>query len=144
MITIRIIAVGTLKEKYWADAIAEYTKRLGRFCKSEIIEVRESNPRQECDEIRRHLRGHVILCAIDGEMVTSPGLATRLDDLSQVTSCVTFVIGGSDGVGHGLDDVVGEKMSLGRITLPHQLFRVVLTEQIYRAFTITAGAKYHK
>jgi len=144
MITIRIVAVGTLKEKFFVDAVAEYVKRLGRFCKLEIVQIRESDPKQECGDIRRQLRGHVALCAIDGELVTSEGLAAKLENLSQVTSCVTFVIGGSDGVGNHLEDVVAERISLGRITLPHQLFRVVLVEQVYRAFSINSGAKYHK
>ncbi|MCL2846659.1 MAG: 23S rRNA (pseudouridine(1915)-N(3))-methyltransferase RlmH [Firmicutes bacterium] len=144
MLTIRIVAVGGLKEKFWSDAIAEYQKRLGKYCRMEIVEIRESNPRDESREITTKLRGHVILCDINGPLVTSDGLSARMNTLSQTTSAITFVVGGSDGVHETLSQHINERMSFGRITLPHQLFRVILIEQIYRAQTITRGEKYHK
>ena len=144
MITIKIIAVGSLREKHWIDAVAEYAKRLTKYCKLDVVQIRESNPKDECKEIKNKIKGYVVLCDINGELVTSEVLARKIEGLSQTTSNITFVIGGSDGVGTHLDDVVGERLSFGRITLPHQLFRVILVEQIYRAFTITKGEKYHK
>lgn len=144
MLHIRIIAVGNLKEKYWVNAVEEYTKRLTRYCKFEIVEVRESNTKDETAEIRKKIKGKVILCAIGGSLLSSTDLATRIETMSQTTSAISIVIGGSDGVGDHLDDITDFKISFGKITLPHQLFRVILTEQIYRAFTITKGEKYHK
>ena len=144
MLTVRVVAVGTLKEKFFVSAVDEYVKRLGKYCKFEIIQVKESGPKKEAEEIRAKLRGYVILCDVMGELVSSEGLAKRFEDLSMDTSTITFVIGGSDGVGGYLDDVADEKTSFGKITLPHQLFRVVLVEQIYRVFTILKGEKYHK
>jgi len=144
MITIKIIAVGNIKDKFFADAIAEYTKRLTKYCKFEIAQIKESTVTKECDDIKEKLRGHVILCDIRGDKVSSDGLATKIEKLSQTTSTISIVIGGSDGVGNYLDGHVNEKVSFGDITLPHQLFRVVLVEQVYRAFTILRGEKYHK
>lgn len=148
MLHIHIIAVGTLKEKYFTDAVAEYVKRLSKYCKLEIVQIKESTPQKECADIREKLKAqpkaHVFLCDINGRLVSSEALASELGGLTQTTSCVTFVVGGSDGVGANLDDVINERVSFGRVTLPHQLFRVVLVEQIYRAFTIQSGEKYHK
>ena len=141
MLNIRIVCVGTLKEPYWRDAVAEYEKRLQRYCKLEIVQIRESNVKEETDAIREKLRGHTILCGVAGDVVTSETLARNIERISQTSSTITFVVGGSDGVGE-LD--VNQTTSFGRITYPHQLFRVVLVEQIYRAFTIIKGEKYHK
>ena len=144
MLTIKIVAVGTLKEKFYVDAVAEYVKRLSKYCKLEIIQVKESDIKKECEEIRDKLKGHVILCDLRGELVSSEGFAQKIEKLQMATSTISIVIGGSEGVGNYLDDVIDEWMSFGKITLPHQLFRVVLVEQIYRAFTILKGEKYHK
>jgi len=132
MLSIRIVAVGGLREGYLRDAVAEYQKRLTKYCKLEIIEIKEGAPVP--------LKGHCMLCDIGGEMVTSEGLASKIEKLSMTGNMITFVIGGSDGI----DVDVKDRISFGRITLPHQLFRVVLVEQIYRAFTISKGEKYHK
>jgi len=144
MLTIRIVAVGGIKEKFYTDAIAEYTKRLTKYCKMEIIQIKESTIQKECEEIKTKLRGHVFLCDLRGERISSSFLASKLENISQTSSSVTFIVGGSDGVGGYLDGYVNGKISFGDITLPHQLFRVVLVEQIYRAFTIMKGEKYHK
>ena len=141
VLNIRLIAVGTLKEKYFADAVAEHAKRLSKYCKFEIVEIKESTVKKETDAIKEKIKGYSILCDIKGELITSESLADKINKLTQINSAITFIIGGSDGVG---DISVNEKISLGRITLPHQLFRVVLAEQIYRAFTIIKGEKYHK
>jgi len=143
MLTIRIIAVGTIKETFWENAIAEYSKRLTKFCKLEIIQIRETNPRQESADILTQIRGHAIMFDPNGELVTSPDIATRIEKLSQNTSTLSFVIGGSGGVGDNLNNVT-DRISFGRVTYPHQLFRVIALEQIYRAFTISNNIKYHK
>jgi 23S rRNA (pseudouridine1915-N3)-methyltransferase len=144
MLTIKIIAVGSVREKFYTDAIAEYAKRLQKYCKFDIVQIPESNPQQESVHIAQKLKGYTILCDINGALITSEALACKIQDLSQTTSTITFIIGGSDGVGSHLDEHINEKISFGRITLPHQLFRVILTEQIYRALTISRGEKYHK
>jgi len=144
MLHIRIVAVGTIKDAYWTSAIAEYAKRLGKYCKFEIIQVRESFPKIESQEITAKLKGYVFLFDIGGSLVSSNELACKMEKIAQTSSTITFVIGGSDGVENYLDEHIDEKISFGRITFPHQLFRVVAVEQIYRAFSIIAGEKYHK
>lgn len=152
MLTIRVVAVGTIKDGFFRDAVAEYAKRLGgKYCKFEVSEVAEashkdttSQIRAESQSIREKLKGTVFLCDVGGKPLSSEGLAELIERNSQTTSVLTFVIGGSHGVGNELDDVVAGKISLGNMTFPHQLFRVMLAEQIYRAFTIINGERYHK
>jgi len=145
MLNVKIVAVGSIKESFFEAAIAEYEKRLSKYCKLEIIEVKESDTKNEALAIRQRLKGYVILCDVGGRQVSSVELSDSFFNLGVMgSSTVSVVIGGSHGVGNYLDDVVDEKISFGRITLPHQLFRVVLVEQIYRALTIIRGEKYHK
>ncbi len=152
MINIRLICVGNLKEKYWTDACGEYIKRLQKFCKLSIIELAEQNKYQdtskilqsEGNEILSNFAGKNILLDVKGKEVSSEELAKMIEVLAQTTSMVTFVIGGSYGVSEEVKKRVDEKISLGKITLPHNLARVVLLEQIYRAFMINSGSKYHK
>ena len=136
--------MGTLKEKYFTDACAEYLKRLTRYCKPEIIQINESNPSNETREIISKCKGHTILCDINGDLISSPDMAQKIANLSQTNSTITFIIGGSDGITPEINAAIRDRFSFGRITLPHQLFRVALLEQIYRAFTINNGEKYHK
>jgi 23S rRNA (pseudouridine1915-N3)-methyltransferase len=144
VVKIKIVAVGGLKEKFWADAVAEYEKRLQKYCKFEIVQIRESSVRSECAEIATKVAGHVILFDVAGAEITSVDLAKKIAGIMQTKSTITFIIGGSDGIGDGGDIKIDERISFGRITLPHQLFRVVAVEQIYRAFTILGGEKYNK
>ena len=141
MLNVRLVAVGGIKESFFSCAIAEYTKRLTKYCKFEIIEIRESTPAKETRDIMDKVKGHAFLFDIAGDLITSPTLADKISHLTQTTSAVTFIIGGSNGV---TCDLNAERISFGRVTYPHQLFRVIATEQIYRAFTIIAGEKYHK
>jgi len=141
---VRIIAVGNIREVFWENAIAEYEKRLTPFCKFEIIEIKESTPGEEAAEIKKKLKGPTVLFDVSGHLVTSADVSTLINGYMQNGGQVTFIIGGSDGVGPYLYDVVDEKISFGRVTMPHQLFRVVAVEQIYRAFTILNNKKYHK
>ena len=142
-----VVCVGKLKERFWKDACAEYTKRLG------IREVADIDPAKaggvdaardkEGAAILAALpsRAHVILLAIEGKERSSEEFSARLDDLMlRGSSDIAFVIGGSDGVSARAD----EMLSFGRITLPHNLARVVLLEQIYRACKISRGEPYHK
>ena len=148
-----VVCVGKLKERFWKDACAEYTKRLGAYAKVDIREVADIDPAKaggvdaardkEGAAILAALppRAHVILLAIEGKERSSEEFSARLDDLMlRGNSDIAFVIGGSDGVRARAD----EMLSFGRITLPHNLARVVLLEQIYRARKISRGEPYHK
>ena len=154
---IDIVAVGKLKERFWADACAEYLKRLGAYARVSVREVADVDPRKaggtagalerEGASVFAALpeRAHVILLAIDGKQRSSEGLSQRLDDLAlSGKSEIAFVIGGSDGVSADVRRRADETLSFGPITLPHNLARVVLLEQIYRAFKISRGEPYHK
>ncbi|MDQ0090897.1 23S rRNA (pseudouridine1915-N3)-methyltransferase [Paenibacillus anaericanus] len=157
---IQIIAVGKLKEKYLVQGIAEYAKRLTPYIKFQVVEVPDEKAPEtmseaevlavkarEGERILAHVKSeaHVIALAIDGKLWSSEELAAELDKLGTYgTSHVVFIIGGS----HGLADEVmcraQQRMSFGRMTLPHQLMRLVLTEQVYRAVKINRGEPYHK
>lgn len=152
MITIKIVCVGNLKEKFWKDACEEYKKRLQKHCNLKIIEVDEKNiyelPQKiltyEGKEILGHLGSKNILLDIKGKALSSEEFASKLKELANETSEITFVIGGSYGVSDEVKNAVKEKLSFGKITYPHNLARVVLLEQLYRSFMISSGAKYHK
>ena len=143
---ITVIAVGKLKERFWKDAVAEYVKRLGGYAKLRVVEIPDRGIDFESDEIIRVAEGaHLILLAIDGEQRSSEGIAHRLDELmTHGTSDIAFCIGGSDGVNGSVFERADETLSFGQITLPHNLARIVLLEQIYRAFKIMRGEPYHK
>lgn len=152
-----VVAVGKIKENYFKDAIGEYVKRMSRFVNVQITEVDECvfngipNESQvqkilntEGKNILQKVEGCVVATDINGTPVDSVGLAGLIERISQTDSTITFVIGGS----HGLSDEVKRradyKVSFGKITLPHQLFRVILCEQLYRACTIRNNVPYHK
>lgn len=145
-----VIAVGKLKERFWKDACAEYLKRLGGYTDTVVREVPDSNPEREEAGICAALDKlpadtHVILLDIKGKETSSPELSRKLDDLAlHGKSSVAFIIGGSDGVTPAVKERADERVSFGPITLPHNLARVVLLEQIYRAHKISRGEPYHK
>ncbi|MDN4494122.1 23S rRNA (pseudouridine(1915)-N(3))-methyltransferase RlmH [Ureibacillus aquaedulcis] len=157
---ITIISVGKLKEKYLKMGIDEYVKRLGGYAKVELVEVPdEKAPEQLSDaemEIVKRKEGerilakindgmHVIALAIDGKMKSSEDMAKELESLMTYgTSKVAFVIGGSLGLHDDVLRRADEKLSFGKMTLPHQLMKLVLVEQIYRSFRIIKGEPYHK
>lgn len=157
--TVKLICVGKLKEPYWRDAVAEYQKRLSRYCKLELIELADepggdSPSAAEIDRLleREAMRilPHAEPCAaryamcIEGREMTSEGLAEQLAaDALDGRSSIAFVIGGSWGL-HGSVKRQCCPVSMGRMTFPHQLARVMLLEQIYRAFKIQRGETYHK
>ncbi len=152
MIKINVLAVGSIKEKFFEAAISEYSKRLGRFCSLSIVEVPEQSSlvgekkvEAESRALMSHFRGQVIVLDRAGKEVSSPELSQIIDGLkSNGTSEITFVIGGSNGVSAELIKKANASISFGKVTFPHQLFRVILLEQIYRAFTISEGLPYHK
>lgn len=160
MLSVNIICVGKLKEQYWHDACAEYSKRLGAFCRFEIIEVDETRlPKSYSDaDIRRVIdtEGDRILekcqpgsftaaMCIEGKELSSVQLAARLEDIAlSGKSRVNFIIGGSYGLSDAVKSRADLRLSMSPMTFPHQLARVMLCEQIYRAFSINADTKYHK
>ena len=152
-----VIAVGKLKERFWKDACAEYLKRLGGYAKVEVREVADIDParaggvdasrNREGASILSSIpdRAHVILLAIEGKERSSEELSQRLDQLALGgNSDIVFIIGGSDGVSDAVRARANETLSFGRITMPHNLARVVLLEQIYCAIKISRGEPYHK
>ena len=154
---ITIVAVGKLKEKFWKQALDEYLKRLQPYAKVQVKEIADVDPaRAGGVEQARNAEGravlaaipsrsHVILLAIEGRERSSVEFSQRLDDLAlHGKSDVTFVIGGSDGSSPEVYERADELLSFGRITLPHNLARVVRVEQVYRAFKISRGEPYHK
>ena len=137
---IRIIAVGKLKEDYLRDAQKEYSKRLSRFCKLNIVEADEDfTLEKEADRIRKALtaNSHVIALAIEGKKYDSVGFARYLENLMiSGKSHISFIIGGSDGLDESILTEADNLLSMSDMTFPHQLARIILLEQIYRAFKI--------
>ena len=159
MIKINIIAVGKLKEKYLTDALKEYLKRLTAFAKVEIIEINEykakDNPSLGEIEIIKEKEGEAILSkisksayvipmCIEGTQLSSEEFSKKIEGIMQISGEIDFIIGGSFGLSEKVKQRGNLKLSFGKITLPHQLMRVVLCEQIYRAFSIINNSKYHK
>lgn len=157
---ITIYCVGKLKEKYLKDAVAEYTKRLGRYCNVSVVETADERIEQNASEAevvqaveiegRRLLekfsqREHLIALAIGAKMMDSVELSRHLDSvMTGGCSDIGFVIGGSAGLSKEVMAKANEALSFSKLTFPHQLMRVILLEQIYRSFRIMRGEPYHK
>ena len=142
---IYFVVVGKIKESFYRDAVAEYAKRLSRFVKLEIKELAEgANPEAEADEILRACKGYVVALAVEGEKLSSESLAAKMKKLTDGGQDVTFVIGSSCGLSQKVKGAADFLLSFSDMTFPHQLMRVILSEQVYRAFMINAGATYHK
>ncbi len=147
MLKITIFAVGKLKEAFWKDAASEYLKRLTGYASVTIREIPDSNATKEAAALLAALpeKVPVLLLDIKGKETSSEALAHKLDAYAlQGASHLAFVIGGSDGVTQEVRSRATERISFGPITLPHNLARIVLLEQIYRAFKISRGEPYHK
>ena len=150
---VNIICVGKIKESFFNDAIAEYKKRLSRFCNFSIIEVDEDSKQtnisikseKESKMLLEKWKGAIVALDGKGKMLSSEDLAEYIEkkEISGISE-ISFVIGGSNGLSKTILDSADIVVSFGKITYPHQLFRVVLSEQIYRAFTIIKGLPYHK
>lgn len=157
---ITVITVGKIKEKYLEDAIAEYSKRLSRYCKLEIIQVADEKTPDRASEVVEtqikdkegertlsHIKdtAYVVALAIEGKMISSEELAELIDGLGvRGESHIQFVIGGSLGLSKKVLERADYKLSFSRMTFPHQLMRVILLEQIYRSYRIVNGEPYHK
>ncbi|MBE6139564.1 MAG: 23S rRNA (pseudouridine(1915)-N(3))-methyltransferase RlmH [Firmicutes bacterium] len=150
---IKIICVGKIKEKYLRDAIEEYKKRLSKYTKLEIIEVSDIDNQsidivllKEKELIEKYIdvRDFVITLEIEGNMLSSEELAKKIDSIFNNNSNITFIIGGSYGLHQDIKNRSNYKLSFSKLTFPHQLFRVNLLEQIYRAFKINNNEAYHK
>lgn len=157
---ITVLTVGKIKEKYLRDAIVEYTKRLSRYCKLEIIEVAdEKTPdnasenaeemirQKEAERLLKYIRedAYLITLEIGGKQLTSEEFSEKIEKLGiQGTSHIIFVIGGSIGIGKEVLKKSDYALSFSKMTFPHQLMRVILLEQIYRGYRIMSGEPYHK
>lgn len=155
-----MIVLGKLKEKYLKDGIGEYVKRMSRFCDTEIIELNDEkipdNPSQseektvlakEAERIKKHIgqKDYVISLCVEGKQLTSEELASKMSDISlSGYSTVDFIIGGSLGLDPEIKQLSHLKLSFSKFTFPHQLMRLILTEQLYRAFKINNNETYHK
>lgn len=157
---IKVVTVGKLKEKYLKDGIAEYSKRISRFAKFEMIELSDEKTPDKASESENQKileiegqrilskiadRDFVIVLAIEGKTFFSEEFSKQLEETSiKGFSTLTFIIGGSLGLSSSVKNRANLSVSFGRLTLPHQLMRLVLVEQIYLAFTIQQGFPYHK
>lgn len=157
---ITILCVGKIKKKFYREAVAEYGKRLSRYCKLEIVEVadektpdgasglvEEQIKAKEAERMERHLRDGAFVCAlaIDGKQLDSVELSEKIEGLGTGgTSHIIFIIGGSLGIADSLLARADLRLSFSRMTFPHQLMRVILLEQVYRAYRIMNHEPYHK
>ncbi len=156
---ITVIGVGKIKEKYFTDAIKEYSKRLSRFTQLEIVEINdekipENASEKEMEKIKeKEGKGilskikdgaYIVALCIEGKENSSEELAKKIEEISMQSSHIVFVIGGSLGLSDEVKNAASLRLSFGRMTLPHQLMRVVLLEQIYRAYKINNNESYHK
>ena len=160
MLNVTILAVGKIKEKFLSDAIDEYSKRLGRYCRLEIIRIKDDptpdNPTDKERDIVLKREGerliekipkgaYIIPLCIEGKQKSSEEFAKTMSDIpSGGKSEVVFIIGGSMGLRDRIKDMADIKLSFSKMTFPHQLMCVILLEQLYRAFNISGGGKYHK
>lgn len=149
---IKIICSGKIKENYLKDAIVEYSKRISKYDKLEIIELpdydydlKKTLQKEKENVIKNiNLKDYNILLDLNGKSYTSLELADKLDKVRITNSNITFIIGGSYGVDEEIKKIVNERISFSKLTFPHQLFRVILLEQIYRCFKIINHEEYHK
>lgn len=150
---IKVITVGNIKEKYLKDAIEEYTKRINKYDKIEIIEVKDEGMVEpvkainlEAEKIKKYInpKDYIITMDINGKQITSEEFSNKIDSIYLETSNITFIIGGSYGLSDEIKQMSNYRLSFSKMTFPHQLFRVILLEQIYRAFKISHNESYHK
>lgn len=159
MLNIQIICVGKLKESYLRSAIDEYSKRLSRYCKLDILELPDEKipdkinanlsneiKSKECNNIIRHIKKDSFVIALDlkGKQFSSEEFSSEIEKISMTSSSITFIIGGSLGLTNELINLCHQKICFSKMTFPHQLIRVFLLEQIFRAFKISNGETYHR
>ena len=147
---IKIICSGKIKEKYLNDAIEEYKKRLSKYTKLEIIEIKDENSEKalkiEAENIKKNIKpnDYIITLEIEGNELSSNQFAKQIDKTLSINPNITFIIGSSKGLDDTIKEISNYKLSFSKLTFPHQLFRVILLEQIYRAFKILNNETYHK
>lgn len=148
---IKIICLGSIKENYLKEAIKEYQKRLSKYTKLEIVELKDEkdtvNPlKKEKDSIKKHIdeKDNLVILDIKGKQMPSEEFANFINQELTLNSNITFIIGSSNGLDEDIKKLTNKKISFSLLTFPHQLFRVLLLEQIYRAFKIINNEKYHK
>ncbi len=160
MIQLTVITVGNLKEAYWREAVSEYEKRLSAFAKTEILQMKEARVADDpsdgeiaaalADEEKRILaaippRSYKIALCVEGKQFSSEELAEKLDGvLSSQTGALTLIIGSSHGLSDRVKAACDLRLSVSKLTFPHQMMRVLLLEVLYRSFHILKGTKYHK
>ena len=159
MLNINILCKKKIKEPYLKDAISEYSKRLSKYCKLDILElpdekipdklnssISEEIKNKESNNILNHIKkdSYIICLDLTGKELTSEEFSKDIEDLSMQTSTITFIIGGSLGMSHTLLKKAHQKICFSKMTFPHQLIRVFLLEQIFRAFKISNGETYHR
>ncbi len=159
MMNVKFITLGTLKEGYLRDAAAEYEKRLGAFCRFELVQLKEErlsdNPSE--NEIRNALskeaekifaeispKSYCVAMCVEGKQLSSEELAEKIDEVAIEKGNICFIIGSSFGLSEAVKGRADMRLSVSKLTFPHQLMRVVLLEAVYRAFNISKGTKYHK
>ncbi len=150
---IKIISVGKIKEKYLIDALNEYKKRISKYTEIEIIEVQDENTqdkkvalKKEKERIIKNInqKDYIITLEIEGNMLSSNEFAEKMEKIYMTNSNITFIIGGSCGIDDEIKKLSNYKLSFSKMTFPHQLFRVILLEQIYRSYKINNNEEYHK
>ena len=159
MIGVKLITLGTLKEGYWRDAAAEYEKRLGGFCRLELVQLKEERLPEDPSEgeIRRALdreaekimaqippKAYRVALCVEGKQLSSEELAERLEEVSESHGEICLIIGSSFGLADSVKAACHMRLSVSKLTFPHQLMRVLLLEAIYRGFNIMRGTRYHK
>ena len=159
MLTINIICTGKIKEKFFKDAIDEYSKRLSKYCKLNILELPDEkipdklNPsiteeikNKECQNVLEHIKkdSYIICLDLKGKQLSSEEFSKNIENISMQSSNITFIIGGSLGINEKLLNLSNQKICFSKMTFPHQLIRIFLLEQIFRAFKISNGETYHR
>jgi 23S rRNA (pseudouridine1915-N3)-methyltransferase len=159
MLNVKFITLGTLKEGYLREAAAEYEKRLGGFCRFEMVQLKEErlSDQPSENEIKNALdkesakifaeipsRAYVVAMCVEGKQCSSEELAEKLEEISARSSDICFIIGSSFGLADTVKQRADMRLSVSKLTFPHQLMRVILLEAVYRAFNIQKGTKYHK
>lgn len=159
MLSITIICVGKIKENFFRSAIDEYSKRLSKYCKLDILELPDEKipdkvnnsianeiKEKECNNIINHIKkdSYIISLDLKGKEFSSEDFSKKIDDISMQNSKISFIIGGSLGLTDKVLSISNEKICFSKMTFPHQLIRIFLVEQIYRAFKISNGENYHK
>ncbi len=159
MLTINIVCIGKIKEKFSKDAIDEYSKRLSKYCKLNIVELPDEKipekintniendiKSKECTNMINHIKkdSYIICLDLNGKEFSAEQFSKKIEEISMESSQITFVIGGSLGLNQEILSLANQKICFSKMTFPHQLIRVFLLEQIFRAFKISNGETYHR